>query len=80
MFVFRKSWRALLSCYLRFEIRPSALLLTILAIKKMLYVQFRKRPSFMVRGPKKLTFTTHLFQKTYFRLYCYFRLLVIILI
>ena len=65
MFVFRKSWRALLSCYLRFEIRLSALLLTILAIKKMLYVQFRKRPSFMVRGPKNLTFTTH-FKKRIF--------------
>ena len=26
MFVFRKIWRALLSCYLRFEIRPFALL------------------------------------------------------
>ena len=28
MFVFRKTWRALLSCYLRFEIRPFALLPT----------------------------------------------------
>ena len=28
MFVFWKIWRALLSCYLRFEIRPFALLLT----------------------------------------------------
>ena len=26
MFVFRKIWRALLSCYLSFEIRPFALL------------------------------------------------------
>ena len=30
MFVFRKIWRALLSCYLRFEIRPFALLPTAL--------------------------------------------------
>ena len=29
MFVFRKVWRALLSCYLRFEIHPFALLPTI---------------------------------------------------
>ena len=29
MFVSRKIWRALLSCYLRFEIRPFALLPTI---------------------------------------------------
>ena len=28
MFVFRKTWRASLSCYLRFEIRPFALLPT----------------------------------------------------
>ena len=28
MFVFRKIWRGLLSCYLRFEIRPFALLPT----------------------------------------------------
>ena len=28
MFVFRKIWRVLLSCYLRFEIRPFSLLAT----------------------------------------------------
>ena len=28
MFVFQNIWRALFSCYLRFEIRPFALLLT----------------------------------------------------
>ena len=30
MFIFRKIWRVLFSCYLRFEIRPFTLLLTIL--------------------------------------------------
>ena len=38
MFVFRKIWRALLSSYLRFEIRPFALLPTIYMLSQVVYL------------------------------------------
>ena len=43
MFVFRKIWRDLLSCYLRFEIRPFALLRT----KQLILFQLIKEVNFM---------------------------------
>ena len=43
MFVFRKIWRALLSCYLRFEIRTFALLPT----KQLILLQLIKEVNFM---------------------------------
>ena len=36
MFVFPKIWRALFSCYLRFEIHPFALITTSCSCKKIL--------------------------------------------
>ena len=43
MFVFRKIWRALLSCYLRFEIHTFALLPT----KQLILFQLIKEVNFM---------------------------------
>ena len=57
-FVFRKIWRALFSCYLRFEIRPFTLLPTIYCLKvttpvALTLVRIKKQE--LYRGPCQLS-------------------------
>ena len=50
MFVFRKIWRALFSCYLRLEIRPFALLPTTFSLIKLIGICLRRSYSIFCSG------------------------------